>query len=147
MRYWYYLALVVICLIALYLLFEPSLNELTTVSDIFNNFAIGIAALLGIYLGNNYFRDEIERRRKIKEYGKKYPYNQYSKTWKIIVREDREGEPHVLDIKSSVIHHIWNMKTIFDLGWQFYSREPVKIETFDAYQRGEPIRTRGELGE
>lgn len=39
------------------------------------------------------------------------------------------------------------MKTIYDLGWQFYDRKSVKKIVWSSYKRGDYIRTRGELGE
>jgi hypothetical protein len=67
--------------------------------------------------------------------------------WKIVVREDRIGEPHLLEIKPKIKHHIWNMKTIYDLSWQFYDKEPVSKKKFNSYSIGDSVRTRGELGE
>lgn len=118
-----------------------------TISDNFNKIAIGIAALMTAYFGTSYFIEEVMRKRKIDFYRKEYPYDEYGKTWEIIVREDRTGEPHVLDKQTNEIHHLWNMKTIFDLGWQFYERKSVSKKKFDSLKRGDYIRTRGELGE
>lgn len=123
------------------------LQLMSSISDDFNKVAIGVAALLTAYFGSTYFLDERSRQKQIDLYRKNYPLEKYGETWKIIVREDRTGEPHVLDISTSVKHHIWNMKTIYDLGWQFYDREPVKIDKFNSYRVGDKIRTRGELGE
>jgi len=39
------------------------------------------------------------------------------------------------------------MKTIYNLGWQFFDRKPVSKKTWDSYKRGDYLRTRGELGE
>ena len=123
------------------------LNVVQAIFDDFNKVAIGIAALITSYFGSTYFLDERSRQRQIDLYMKNYPPEEYGKTWKIVVREDRTGEPHVLDVKTSTKHHIWNMKTIYDLGWQFYDREPVKIPDFNSYHVGKKVRTRGELGE
>lgn len=123
------------------------LQNLEIISDIFNKIAIGLAALATAYFGSRYFIEERSRQKQIDLYRKKYPSDKYGKTWKIIVREDRTGEPHVLDIDTSTKHHIWNMKTIYDLGWQFCDREPIKIDIFNSYSTGDKIRTRGDLGE
>lgn len=124
-----------------------TLQDLAILSDIFNKIAIGIAALITAYFGGSYFFAEALRKRMVDRYRKMFPYDKYGKTWDIVVRDDRTGEPHVLDKKMSVIHHLWNMKTIYDLGWQFYDRKPVKKDKWDKYERGNYIRTRGELGE
>jgi hypothetical protein len=39
------------------------------------------------------------------------------------------------------------MKTIYDLSWQFYDKEPVSKKKFNSYSIGDSVRTRGELGE
>lgn len=124
-----------------------SLKEASIIFDNFNKVAIGIAALITAYFGSSYFFEEVLRKRRIDSYRKKFPYDKYEDTWEIIVREDRNGEPHVLNKETSEIHHLWNMKTIYDLGWQFYERKPVKKNVWNAYKRGDYIRTRGELGE
>jgi hypothetical protein len=121
-------------------------------SDIFDNFskfAIGAAALITAYYGSNYFIEEVLRKRKIEGYRNQFPYGEYGKTWEIISREDSRGEPHVLNKKTLEIHHLWNQKTIFDLGWQFYWKDQklVTRKQWDKYKRGDYIRTRGELGE
>ena len=128
-----------------YLLFP--LNEASTIFDNFNKAAIGIAAIITAYFGSSYFFDEVLRNRRIDHYRKMFPYEKYGDTWEIIVREDRNGEPHVLNKKTLEIHHLWNMKTIYDLGWQFYERKSIRKSTWNSYKRGDYIRTRGELGE
>src|SRR5258708_4082595 len=97
--------------------------ELANIFDDFNKLAIGIAAIITAYFGSNYFLEEVLRKRKTDYYRKLFPYDQYGSDWEIIAREDSDGEPHVLNKKTSEIHHLWNMKTIYDLGWQFYLKE------------------------
>jgi hypothetical protein len=139
--------LILVLAVFVLLHFLYPLELLAAIADNFNKVAIGVAALATAYFGSTWFIEEHLRQRQIDLYRKNYPPAQYGETWKIVVREDRDGEPHVLDIKNSVIHHIWNMKTIYDMGWQFYDRDPVKKVEFSKYQIGEKIRTRGELGE
>lgn len=131
----------------LYILHPFTLDQFHTFTESFQAIALGIAALLTAYFGSSYFLDERTRQKQIDLYRKNYPPDKYGNTWEIVVREDRTGEPHVLDIATSVRHHIWNMKTIYDLGWQFYKREPVAIEKFNSYHPGEKIKTRGDLNE
>lgn len=123
------------------------LDKLNAIFDNFNKLAIGVSALFASFAGSLYFIDEFQRKRLIDLYRKRYSLNNYGKKWKIIVREDRTGEPHVLDIDKKIKYHIWNMKTIYDLSWQFYDREPINKDSFDSYGVGDPIRTRGDLGE
>lgn len=140
---------VVILFVVLFALlhFIFPLDKLNAIFDNFNKVAIGSSALIAAYAGSLYFINEFQRKRLIDMYRKRYAVDNYEKKWKIIVREDRTGEPHVLDIDKKIKHHIWNMKTIYDLSWQFYDREPVKKNEFDSYDIGDSIRTRGDLGE
>ena len=118
-----------------------------TYSKIIQNLSLAIGALIGSYAGSSFLIEEFNRRRLISKYRKMYPRSEYGTEWKQIVREDRVGEPHILDLEKKVKHHIWNMKTIYDLGWQFYDREKVEKGQFDSYEIGDFIRTRGDLGE
>ena len=126
---------------------QSSLIRLNTLSEIFNKLAIGIAALTIAYFGSTYFFEQVLIKRKIDSYRSRYSYDDYGKTWKIITRKDQTDEPYVLDIKSKEIHYVWNTKTIYDLGWQFYKRIPIIKKRFDSFKRGDYIKTRGELGE
>jgi len=123
------------------------LTLVSTISDDFNKVAIGIAALITAYFGSAFFREELSRKRSIEHFRKKYPSEKYKKTFKIIESENEPGAIFLLDIKSKYKHHIWNMKTVYDLGWQIYERESIPNDKFLSYKSGDPIRTRGELGE
>lgn len=149
MNKYIYVFVVVISFVILFVTshFLIPLDKLNAIFDNFNKLAIGVSALIASFVGSLYFIDEFQRKRLIDMYRKRYSLNKYDKGWKIIVREDRIGEPHVLDIDKKIKHHIWNMKTIYDLGWQFYDRQLIKKGVFDSYNVGDPIRTRGDLGE
>ena len=123
------------------------LSLLSSISDNFNKVAIGIAALVTAYFGSSYFREELSRKRSIEFYRKKYPPEKYEKTFKIIESQNGPGAIFLLDLESSHKHHIWNMKTVYDLGWQLYKREALPNEEFLSYLIGDSIRTRGDLGE
>ena len=53
------------------------------------------------------------------------------------------------DIKNKRVHHVLNMKTIYDLGWHIYLNTSKKIEDkkFRSYEVGERIETQGEARE
>lgn len=125
-----------------------TLQELVIVSDIFNKIAIGIAALITAYFGSSYFREELTRKRSINFYRKKYPPSQHNNTYKFIESEKTPGAIFLLDLKSLHKHHIWNMKTMYDIGWQIYlPANQLPDSVFLSYSIGDPIRTRGDLGE
>jgi hypothetical protein len=138
---------VLVLIVFVVLNLQLPLEKANILFDSFNKVVIGIAALITAYFGSSYFFEEVLRKRRIDNFRKMFPYDKYEDTWDIVVREDRDGEPHVLNKKTLEIHHLWNMKTIYDLGWQFYERKPIKKSVWNTYKRGDYIRTRGELGE
>lgn len=124
------------------------LTLLNTISDDFNKVSIGLAALITAYFGSSYFREELSRKRSIKFYREKYPPQQHGTLFKFIESKKTPGAIFLLDLKSSHKHHIWNMKTMYDMGWQIYlPAEQLPDEEFLSYLIGDPIRTRGDLGE
>lgn len=143
----FYLIAIIALIIFIVLNLCLPLEKANILFDSFNKVVIAFAAIITAYFGSSYFFEEVLRKRRIDNYRKMFPYDKYGDTWEIVVREDRNGEPHVLNKKTSEIHHLWNMKTIYDLGWQFYDRKPVKIKVWNTYGRSDYIRTRGELGE
>lgn len=151
MKRWFNDITVLIFISLLFILahfFFVPLNRLAALSDNFNKVAIGIAALITAYFGTSYFREELYRRRTIKEFREKYAPDKHGKTYKLIESEKAPGAIFLLDLVTKKKHHIWNMKTMYDLGWQtFLPAEQLKDEKFKVISTGEPIRTRGELGE
>jgi hypothetical protein len=128
--------------------FFVPLHRLAVLSDDFNKVAIGIAALITAYFGTSYFREELYRRRTIKEFREKYAPDKHGKTYKLIESDKSPGAVFLFDLLTQKKHHIWNMKTMYDLGWQtFLPAEVMQDNKFQAISTGEPIRTRGELGE
>lgn len=135
----------IILFVLLHLLFP--VGFIAAISDNFNKVAIGIAALITAYFGSSYFREELSRKRSIEHYRKKYPPENYKKKFRIIESEESPGAIFLLDLDTLHKHHIWNMKTVYDLGWQLYERESLPNKEFLSYLIGDPIRTRGDLGE
>lgn len=139
------LLIVVASFILLHLILPLELTK--TISDNFNKVAIGLAAIITAYFGSSYFREELEHRKNITHFRKKYPPENFKKTYKIIATKNNPGAVYLLDLENSHKHHIWNMKTMYDLSWQDFHKELLDQEEFDSYTNGLPIRTRGELGE
>lgn len=138
--------LVVIIFVGVHI-FLP-LPLVSTISDDFNKIAIGIAALITAYFGSSYFREELSRKRSIKFYREKYPPQQHGKTYKFIESVKTPGAIFLLDLQSLHKHHVWNMKTMYDMGWQVYlPAKQLPDDEFLSYLIGDPIRTRGDLGE
>lgn len=78
---------------------------------------------------------------------KKYPINEYGNKFRIIESENAPGAIYLYDLVTLHKHHIWNMKTDYDLGWQVFKRERLPENEFHSTLIGDPIRTTGELGE
>lgn len=127
-------------------LFLP-LKRVNAMADNFNKVSIGLAALLTVYFGSSYVREEISRKRAIEFYKSKYPPEKYKKTYRIIESEESPGAIYLHDLESLQKHHIWNMLTVYDLGWQSYPRESMKHTDFLSIINGDAIRTRGDLGQ
>ncbi len=123
-------------------------NIINSISDNFSKLSISIAALITAYFGSSYFREELSRKRSIKFYREKYPPQLHDTNYKFIESEKTPGAIFLLDLKTLHKHHIWNMKTMYDLGWQTYlPAEQLPDDQFLSYMIGDPIRTRGDLGE
>jgi hypothetical protein len=139
----------VVAVLALFLLLHLILpiQTVNAMADNFNKVAIGSAALLTVYFGSSYVREEISRKRAIEFYKSKYPPEKYKKKYRIIESENAPGAIYLHDLESLHKHHIWNMLTVYDLGWQSYPRESLKHSEFLSILNGDPIRTRGDLGQ
>ena len=122
------------------------LDRVNAMAENFNKVAIGLAALLTLMLGNNLF-EETTRSRNIEYYKKKYPQEEFGEKWILIAPKDDPGAIFLRDKESLLKHHIWNMKTMYDLGWQQLKIELLPREDFLSILMGESIRTRGDLGE
>ncbi len=92
------LLLIVFLILFALIHFILPLDKLNAIFDNFNKLAIGVSALIASFAGSLYFIDQFQRKRFIDLYRKSYSLDNYGKKWKIIVREDRIGEPHVLDM-------------------------------------------------
>ncbi len=126
-----------------------SLNDLKIVSEIFNSFAIGISALLGANIGTFFVMEELNRRKKTKEYLRRFPHNSFGKDWEIVESKSvPRGTYYIYDKRQHTKHHILNMKTVLDLGWHIYLpfSKIVPDKTFINYETGDVIKTRGEAG-
>ena len=123
-------------------------NLTSELADNFNKVAIGVAALITAYFGTSYFREELTRKRSIEYYRKRFPPGKYGVTYKFIESKKTPGAIFLLDLEGLQKHHIWNMKTMYDMGWQVYlPAEALPDNEFLSYLTGDPIRTRGDLGE
>lgn len=126
-----------------------SLAQFTLLTDSFNKISVGLAALLAVFVGQNWVGRQQEKERKIKEYLKKYPHNKFGKEWEIVEPQSVPGAYYIFEKREDTVRHILNMKTVYDLGWHVYLNTSRKIRDnkFRSYKVGERIRTQGEAGE
>ncbi len=115
--------------------------------DSFNKIAVGPSALAAVIFGPSLVSRELEKDRKIKEYWKRFPHENFGKKWEIIASELYPDAIYVLNFNNKVKHHILNMKTVWDLGWHIYPRNQLPDKQFKGYKVGDTIRTRGEANE
>lgn len=141
--------LIVLVITSLFLVYKPSLSQLSVIADIINKISIGIAAVLGVILGKSLLIEN-ERRNKVNEYLKRFPHNKFEEEWEIIENKDTpRGTYYLLEKKKKIKYHILNMKTVYDMGWHIYlykSRLMPEKEFF-SYDVGDVIKTWGEAGE
>lgn len=123
------------------------IDRINAIFDNFYKVALGIAALTTSYFGSSFFTEELRRSQSIKKWTKTFPPESYQKTYRIIESDKHPGAIYLEDIIANKKHHIWNMLTVYDLGWQQYPREQIKDSKFIKIPNGEAIRTRGELGQ
>lgn len=144
-----YLVGLLIGIFVLFLLVLPfviPLSQIDILAGIFNKLAIGAGALFAVMRGSDYLK-KMEEASLIKFYRNKYPVSEDGKAWKIIVHEKRPGTWYLLDMKQLQKHHIGNMKTVYDLGFQSAKHEILKESDFLSYFEGDRIMTRGNVGE
>lgn len=117
--------------------------------DSFNKISVGLSALLAVFVGQNWIARQEEKEKKIKEFLKKYPHDKFGIEWKIIEPQSSSGAYYLFEKRREIVHHILNMKTVYDLGWHVYlnTSKKVKDDLFRSYKVGARIRTQGEAGE
>ncbi len=125
------------------------LNLFELLTDSFNKIALGVSAILAVFVGQNYVSKQEEGEKKIREYKKNYPHEKFGKDWEIVEPKSLPGAYYIFENKKNIVRHILNMKTVYDLGWHVYLNSSKKIDDkiFRSYKVGNRIRTQGDAGE
>lgn len=120
-------------------------------SQVFNNFAVGIGAILAGFGGLKVLLDwrreheENKRRKRLEaELRSKYPPKELGKKFLLIQSSEKPGMIYLLDLKSGKKHHIASNSTFVALG---YDRSMVKglgKEVFNGYEEGDEFLIEGE---
>lgn len=154
--------LVILIFLLIYLYISPFNNiwlpivmsiNLSTLqfSEIFNNFAVGLGALLAggggfkILYDWTYSRRERVRRERLRaELRAKYPPNQHKITYRLIESDVKPGWVYLHDLKSGKRHHIASMLTLLRLGYLRDWVRKITPKQFFLIPEGDEFLTDGE---
>jgi len=128
---------------------QLSLTLFALLTDSFNKIAVGTAAILGVIVGQKWVFKQEEKDKKIKQYLRQFPHDKFNEVWQIIEPKSVPGAYYIFEPHKNTVHHILNMKTVYDLGWHVYLNTSKKVndKIFRSYTVGDRIRTQGEAGE
>lgn len=122
-----------------------------TISEVFNNFAVGFGALfaggggLKILLDWAYNAKENMRRNKLRgELRSRYPLSKYGDTYRLIETDSPAGWVYLHDKEQKEKHHIASMLTLIRLGFKRNAAEKISQEEFDSIPDKEEFLTDGE---
>lgn len=127
-----------------------NLQDWKTVSEIFNNFAIGLAAITGgIWAGikagiefvsskkRSSYKDDIKKR---------YPKEKLNKTFKIVDYANAPGKLYLVDLEKREKYWIQSASTLLDIGFFWDDAQRITVEEFNKYKEGPAILTVGVPG-
>ena len=117
-----------------------ALSEWLTASQIFNNVAVGVAALAGASLGV----PAIKRWYNIRSLRRQYPPSQYGKKWELIALEGA-APIYVHDLETNTRRHIANPSTMIDAGFDWNSVRRVSRDGLENITLGPNIDTERKL--
>ena len=124
-----------------------SIQELQTLSSIFNNFAVGIAAILGgSWAGLKAVIEFIESQRRSaykNEMKKRFPRTALNKQFKIVDHPKAPGKFYVIDLQKKERYCIQTNETLMDLGFSWKDTEHMTTEEFHHFTEGPGILTVG----
>ncbi len=120
-------------------------------SRIFNNYAVGIGALLagggGLKILFNWANDWNETRRRDSLRGElqaRYPINKFGETYRLIETDFPPGWVYLHDKTQKEKHHIASMLTLIKLGYNRNTTEKISQKEFDSIPNKEEFLTDGE---
>jgi len=128
-----------------------NLQDWKTVSEIFNNIAIALAAISGgIWAGLKAFIEFVSSRRKSSyknEMRKRYPREKLNETFKIVDHEKSPGKLYLIDLKKKEKYWIQSGPTLLDIGFFWDDAQRISEEEFHKYKEGPGILTVGTPGQ
>lgn len=120
-------------------------------SQIFNNYAVGIGALIGglggLVVLVQYaakYKEEFIRKRLFKELKAKYPVEQNGKSYQLINSDRRSDWIYLWDKRPNKKHHIASLSTFRNLDYNRSMVKKLTVEKFDSIPTGKEFLTHGE---
>lgn len=120
-------------------------------SQIFNNYAVGVGAIIGglggavaLYNWGVKFKEEYRRKKLEDELKTKYPREQNNITFELWTSSINEGWIYLLDKATGLRHHIASNATFVGLGYDRGMVKRVGTRVFEAHKDGDEFLTRGE---
>jgi hypothetical protein len=112
-------------------------SDWLTIAQIFNNVAVGVAAIAAASVGVPALR----RLLNVRSMRKQYPLDEQGKTWELITVEGGAGSVYLHDKQLNVARHIANPATFLDVGFDWNRVRRLSRAEFDNIVLKYPINT------
>lgn len=130
---------------------EATQSSALLVSQVFNNYAVGIGALLagigGLKVLFDWARNTSEKKRRERltvELKAKYPSKENGNTFQLIESSAKPGMIYLLDKKTNKKHHIASLSTFIALGYDHSMVQRLGQDVFNSIEEGDEFLTEGE---
>lgn len=126
----------------------PQINILT-ISQVFNNFAVGVGGILAGLAGLKYLNEILGRKRKMEQESHlklTYPVTNLNRSFKLINRPNNVNWIYLHDLNTNKKHHIASDWTFTSLGYDRTMVQTINDQVFNAIEEGNMFLTRGAFG-
>lgn len=127
-----------------------TLENWKVISEIFNNVAIGLAAIGGgfwaIIKGISEFVSTKKKNSYRDSFKKLYPREKLNKTFKIVDNGKAPGKLYIIDLEKKEKYWIQSGPTLLDLGFFWDDAVRISEDEFSKYEEGPGILTVGTPG-
>ena len=124
---------------------NANIQLISTIVENIYKISLALAAILTSYFGSTILLKQLERKKRIAYFRRKFPIENVPDHWRLVKREGDANSIFLYDKDHNVYHHITNMDTLRDLKWDFLERKETKLRVFITYKEGEPIQTNVEI--
>lgn len=118
-------------------------------TSVFQNVLVGLGAIAAIIFGWIQVWPILQAYKKgnADYWMKKYPKQNFGKTFKLIASSKGTGKIYLLDLETNTKHHIASQPTRYDINMDDLEVETVDKVEFDKIPEGERILTQGKPGD